>query len=1420
MVLLASLFMNLNSATITGSNYAGADLKPNNGDILSGTFTNVGEFRIQSGYTVYIAQGTVFSITARCVIVEGTLDATGKGYAGGALGGSPSNGGNGSGSGGGYGGVHGPCVHGSGGGGGGYGGNGGNGSIHTFYTGGGAGGSAYGSSSFPGIDMGSGGGAAASHCNSPGTYGASGAGGNGGGAIEIISTGKILVSGSILANGAAGGNGQAMTYAGAGGGGGSGGSINITALSGFITGTLSAKGGKGGDAGAGGPYAQSGGGGGGGRIKITAGLCTDGSSISVSGGVAGCCNQGSGTNPSAGSTGTVSGGVTCGTTPITANQVCNIPASVDFDGSDDNISGTGALLPQGNNSRTVELWVKTTASSGTLFNYGTASSNNNFALTLVSGTANVVAESNDYNTGVSINNGAWHHFAATFDTDSLRVYIDGVIAGASKKTYNTSGTNFKLGERMAPSNNDRFAGRIDEIRVWSVARSATQIKTNMYCEPAAQSGLVAVFHANNGDPGMTNTGMNKLFDESGNSYTGTLNNFALAGSSSNWQSPAVGHEIDITGNSISITNGDNTPSTSDNTDFGSISTGTIVKTFTIKNTGAADLYINGISISGSGAGSFSAGSLSSSSPITAGNSATFNITFTPSSLGAKTATVTIANNDCDESNYTFDIKATKDVASALHFDGWNNTNGSSGPNVNTSVYDYVKITDNGTMDLNNTYTLEAWVYPNDNTNNTIIDKGDYRYLFQTHPNGQTGLGLYNSSMGWIYSAGSIPVNTWSHVAVSFDYTNSEVVFYLNGAVLSRHTSGLANPGPDNGDVNIGRQQPGICNCNNFDGKMDELRVWTRVLCQAEIQQRMNCEMTLPQTGLAAYFQFNQGVPSGSNTAINTLTDATGNGNTGTLMNFALSGSTSNWVNNGGVTSGTSCSSLKFAEISVKGKNVLIADNDLTPSNTDNTNFGVINFSDSVTKTFKIFNTDADTLRLTGTQRVAISGAGASKFSVSTNPALKIAPGDSTSFSIKFKPTTNGIFNATLTIENNDCDERVYDFSIAGEGGKPCDSAYARISGIGTFTSAYSYTTPGGWKCFCDINNKLMLSLKLGGTGAVVPDNGVSLKINSNGAVFYAHGTGFVGNYTGWAGLNRTWNVAPSTQPTSAVPVRFYFTQADVDSVNKTLTGKGFTALPNINGMSYYKVINSSKPSHSAVNTLAQSDVRVYMNGTNATDSTWKLGSMGGSSYYAEFKVNSFSGGGGGGGSGGSTPLPVRFLNLKAYGVSNTYIKLQWSSLEDEPGIVYEIERSTNGKDFTSIGTLGSSKISMTVKQYQFSDYGVQTGISYYYRIKTRNAKTGFDYSNLALGTLQSHNGIAGMAVYPNPGNNVVEVKWAEKTENAFLYIYGVDGQLVYSQEVSNLQSTLLNTTGLSAGIYHIHLNVNGTNEVRKLIVQH
>ena len=114
--------------------------------------------------------------------------------------------------------------------------------------------------------------------------------------------------------------------------------------------------------------------------------------------------------------------------------------------------------------------------------------------------------------------------------------------------------------------------------------------------------------------------------------------------------------------------------------------------------------------------------------------------------------------------------------------------------------------------------------------------------------------------------------------------------YING-VLEASTTGATGTRSAPPSIRIGSIQTGI---QYFNGTIDELRIWNVVRSQSDIQSNMNSEIGT-SSSLVEYYRFNQGNPNGINT-ITTLTDTSGNNNTGTLYNFALTGTTSNWTN--------------------------------------------------------------------------------------------------------------------------------------------------------------------------------------------------------------------------------------------------------------------------------------------------------------------------------------------------------------------------------------------------------------------------------------------------------------------------------------------------------------------------------------------
>ncbi|MEM6966889.1 MAG: BspA family leucine-rich repeat surface protein, partial [Bacteroidota bacterium] len=117
-------------------------------------------------------------------------------------------------------------------------------------------------------------------------------------------------------------------------------------------------------------------------------------------------------------------------------------------------------------------------------------------------------------------------------------------------------------------------------------------------------------------------------------------------------------EIDVQGGvaSNSISNGDNTPSTIDDTDFGSFPiTTNHTHTFTILNTGSGDLTLGTVTIDNTA--DFTIISQPAGT-VASGGSTTFDVTFAASVAGIRTGVLSIPNDDPDEAPYTFTLQGT------------------------------------------------------------------------------------------------------------------------------------------------------------------------------------------------------------------------------------------------------------------------------------------------------------------------------------------------------------------------------------------------------------------------------------------------------------------------------------------------------------------------------------------------------------------------------------------------------------------------------------------------------------------------------------------------------------------------------------------------------------------------------------------
>ncbi|HEY1047788.1 MAG TPA: LamG-like jellyroll fold domain-containing protein [Bacteroidia bacterium] len=195
-------------------------------------------------------------------------------------------------------------------------------------------------------------------------------------------------------------------------------------------------------------------------------------------------------------------------------------------------------------------------------------------------------------------------------------------------------------------------------------------------------------------------------------------------------------------------------------------------------------------------------------------------------------------------------------------------------------------------------TLEAWVYPtawktNAYEGNVICKEyntNNYGYMLRVGDGGKLNFALGDGTWHEITTAAIMSLNTWQHIAGTFDGNKMRV--YLNGvAVDSLSFTGNITATPLTNLI-IGAH---VGYSRYFQGQIDEVRIWNICKTEAEIYANKGSEMCGTAPGLRACYKFNQGKAGLSNTSVKKLNDISGYYNTGTLNNFFLGGTGSNWV---------------------------------------------------------------------------------------------------------------------------------------------------------------------------------------------------------------------------------------------------------------------------------------------------------------------------------------------------------------------------------------------------------------------------------------------------------------------------------------------------------------------------------------------
>lgn len=135
---------------------------------------------------------------------------------------------------------------------------------------------------------------------------------------------------------------------------------------------------------------------------------------------------------------------------------------------------------------TIMAWVKTTTAGQAIIHKQPSSSLRNYILNIYSSSLPRASFSSggartDCDGTTPVDDDQWHHVAATYDQNSLKVYVDGELEGEISSPDKKIETNEEplLFGHAGGTGDYRYTGLMDEIAVYNIALTGDEIRTCM-----------------------------------------------------------------------------------------------------------------------------------------------------------------------------------------------------------------------------------------------------------------------------------------------------------------------------------------------------------------------------------------------------------------------------------------------------------------------------------------------------------------------------------------------------------------------------------------------------------------------------------------------------------------------------------------------------------------------------------------------------------------------------------------------------------------------------------------------------------------------------------------------------------------------------------------------------------------------------
>lgn len=166
--------------------------------------------------------------------------------------------------------------------------------------------------------------------------------------------------------------------------------------------------------------------------------------------------------------------------------------------------------------------------------------------------------------------------------------------------------------------------------------------------------------------------------------------------------------------------------------------------------------------------------------------------------------------------------------------------------------------------------------------------------------------------------------------------------------------------------------------------------------------------------------------------------------------------------------------------------------------------------------------------------------------------------------------------------------------------------------------------------------------------------------------------------------------------------------------------------------------------------------------------------------------------------GGST-LPLHLLSFTGNKQNNDAV-LQWRTDNEINMSNYEVQRSEDGTNFISIGSVVAGSNNYSLMDRNIAD----SRAIVYYRLKSNDIDGHFSYSPVLRMVFNGN--IKHLNVYPNPAAEYVQFDFTSKRQNISVVLFNSAGKQIMQTVLPNQAPMQLNINRLPAGKYYVKIS--------------